>query len=105
MPLQKTPGAAIRQPRIALSGEWIAALDLLGQKRGEPNRAEIIRAALLPYLQEHLTDDELQSCGFPPQGGSEKFNHVDRNVYRRRTIPSPTRESISSASASAWVMP
>ena len=67
MPLQKTPGAAIRQPRIALSGEWIAALDLLGQKRGEPNRAAIIRAALLPYLQAHLTAEELQSCGLIPE--------------------------------------
>jgi len=67
MPKQKTPGAAIRQPRIALSGEWIAALDLLGQKRGEPNRAAIIRAALFPYLQAHLTAEELQSCGLIPE--------------------------------------
>jgi hypothetical protein len=67
MPLQKTPGAAIRQPRIALSGEWIAALDLLGQKRGEPNRAAIIREALLPYLTLCLTQAELESCGLIPE--------------------------------------
>jgi hypothetical protein len=101
MPLQKTPGAAIRQPRIALSGEWIAALDLLGQKRGEPNRAEIIRAALLPYLQEHLTDDELQSCGFPPQGDRKNSITLTATFTAAALSPAP----LGKASAAPQLLP